>query len=102
MDSLLTNSADRPAHDAALRPSRVVPGGPHRAADARLGVRRSRLAVEITVALLVKFLLLYALWAAWFAHPQSRDLDGASVSAVLLSTGPSAATDESARDDSRH
>ena len=46
--------------------------------------RRSRLAVEIAVALLVKFVLLYVLWAVWFAHPVSRHLDEGSVAAALF------------------
>jgi hypothetical protein len=52
------------------------------------GRPRSRLAVEVTVALLVKFLLLYAIWAAWFAHPESRRLDERGVAANLLAVKP--------------
>ena len=45
---------------------------------------RSRLAIEITIALLIKFILLYVIWAAWFAHPASRDLDDRGVAATLF------------------
>jgi len=45
---------------------------------------RSRLAIEITVALVIKFLLLYVIWAVWFAHPMSRELDARGVAAALF------------------
>jgi hypothetical protein len=45
---------------------------------------RARLALEITIVLLVKFLLLYAIWAVWFAHPASRHLDERGVAATLF------------------
>ena len=51
--------------------------------------RRSRLAAEIAIALAVKFALLYLLWAAFFAEPQSRDLDAGAVTAALLRPPPS-------------
>jgi hypothetical protein len=50
--------------------------------------RRPRLALEITVVLLVKLLLLYAIWVAWFAQPVSRGLDARSVAARLLGANP--------------
>ena len=46
--------------------------------------RRLRLGVEIAVVLLVKFAFLYAIWAAWFAHPASRSLDARGVAAALF------------------
>jgi hypothetical protein len=48
------------------------------------GRPRSRLLIEITVALLIKFLLLYVIWAVWFAHPASRNLDERGVAATLF------------------
>lgn len=45
---------------------------------------RARLAVEITVVLVIKCLLLYAIWAVWFAHPASRHLDERDVAATLF------------------
>jgi hypothetical protein len=48
------------------------------------GRTRSRLAIEITVALVIKFLLLYVIWAVWFAHPASRDLNERGVAAALF------------------
>ena len=51
---------------------------------------RPRLALEITVALAVKLLLLYAIWATWFAHPASRTLDERGVVAAVLGVGADA------------
>jgi hypothetical protein len=51
------------------------------------GPRRSHLAVEIVAALAVKFLLLFALWAAWFSHPVRPNLDERSVAAAVLGAG---------------
>ncbi len=47
-------------------------------------MKRPRLGVEIAVALAVKAALLTAIWARWFAHPVSRELDGRGVAAALL------------------
>ena len=52
--------------------------------------RRPRLAVEIALALAIKFALLAVIWAAFFAAPQSRDVDASAVAAALLSAPPSA------------
>jgi len=52
--------------------------------------RRSRLAVEISIALAIKFALLYVIWAAFFADPQGRGLDASAVAAALLRPPPSA------------
>ena len=46
--------------------------------------RRSRLAVEIAAALVVKFVLLLAIWAAWFSHPARPNLDERTVAAAVL------------------
>ncbi len=54
----------------------------------RARVPRPRLAVEITAALAVKFVLLFAIWVAFFAHPIGRDLDAARVAAAMLERAP--------------
>lgn len=50
----------------------------------RTGERASRaprlkLWHEITLVLAIKAVTLFAIWWAWFAHPQDKRLDGASV-----------------------
>ena len=60
--------------------------------------RRSRLAVEFAVALIVKFVLLYAIWAAWFAHPVTRNLDERGVAAALLRLDHAAAEHRETRE----
>jgi hypothetical protein len=56
----------------------------------------NRLAREITLILAVKFVLIFALWFAFFRHPLDHDLDAAAVSRALLS-GPSSVTTEQLR-----
>ena len=46
--------------------------------------RRSPLALEITVALCVKLLLLFTLHQIWFSHPESKRLTERGVSAALF------------------
>jgi hypothetical protein len=53
-------------------------------ADAGLHARRSRLGIEITVALCVKLLLLFGLYQIWFSQPQSKRLTGHGVAAALF------------------
>ena len=40
---------------------------------------RLRLWQEITLVLAIKAVTLFAIWWAWFAHPQDKRLDGAGV-----------------------
>ncbi len=42
------------------------------------------LSLEITIALVLKGLLLYLLWALWFAHPLSPEERAASVTRSIL------------------
>ena len=48
--------------------------------------RRPRLAVEITVALIVKFAALAVIWNLWFAHPASKRLDPQSIGTAVYSS----------------
>lgn len=48
---------------------------------------RPRLAVELTVALVVKFVALAVIWNLWFAHPASKHLDAPSIGAAVYSSG---------------
>jgi hypothetical protein len=52
--------------------------------------RRSRLAVELTVALVVKFVALAVIWHLWFAHPASKRIDPASIGAAVYSSDANA------------
>ena len=45
--------------------------------------RRPRLALEITVALAVKFVALAVIWHLWFAHPAARRLDARGIGAAV-------------------
>jgi len=72
-----------------------VPGTDDRGAA---GPRRQRLAVEIAAALAVKFVLLFAIWAAWFSHPARPDLDARSVAAAVLGAGHGASERKEARE----
>jgi hypothetical protein len=45
------------------------------------------LAREITVILLIKFFLIFALWQAFFSNPPEKTLTPEQVSQVLLSPG---------------
>jgi hypothetical protein len=49
--------------------------------------RRPRLALELTVALVVKFVALAAIWHLWFAHPASKRIDAMSIGATVYSSG---------------
>jgi len=49
--------------------------------------RDNPLAKEITLALLVKLLLIFGLWYAFFSHPIDRELTDSGVSAVILGHG---------------
>jgi len=40
---------------------------------------RLKLWQEITLVLSIKAITLFAIWWAWFAHPQDKRLDGAGV-----------------------
>jgi hypothetical protein len=53
--------------------------------------RRPRLALELTVALVVKFVALAAIWHLWFAHPASKRIDAPSVGAAVYSSEPAKA-----------
>ena len=46
--------------------------------------RRSRLAIEITIALAVKFVLIYAIWSAWFSDPVSKKMTKATIAADIF------------------
>ena len=48
--------------------------------------RRPRLATELTVALVVKFVALAAIWHLWFAHPASKRIDAPGVGAAVYSS----------------
>ena len=66
--------------------------------------RRSRLMLEIAIALCVKAALLVALHQLWFSHPQSKRLTERGVAAALfgpasVAIGP--ANDKERRDASR-
>jgi hypothetical protein len=53
--------------------------------------RRTRLAVELTVALVVKLAALAVIWNFWFAHPASKRLDARDVGAAVYSAEPAKA-----------
>ena len=46
--------------------------------------RRSRLAIEITVALVVKVVLIYAIWSAFFSDPVSKKMTKATIAADIF------------------
>jgi hypothetical protein len=50
-------------------------------------IQRNSLRREITVVLLVKLALLFAIWFAFFSHPLDRSLTGHDVSRVLVGSG---------------
>ena len=62
---------------------------------------RSRLALEITVALCIKVVLLYLLWAAFFSHPASRQLNERRVADDLFGPAATATTHTEAPHGSR-
>ena len=45
---------------------------------------RSRLAIEITIALVVKFFLIYAIWSAWFSDPVSKKMTKATIATDIF------------------
>ena len=48
--------------------------------------RHPRLAVELTVALVVKFAALAVIWNIWFAHPASKRIDAPDIGAAIYSS----------------
>jgi len=54
--------------------------------------RNNPLAKEITVALLIKLVVIFGLWYAFFSHPVDRNLTDRGVSAVILGHGADAST----------
>jgi hypothetical protein len=51
---------------------------------------RPRLALEITVALIVKLVAMVFIWNVWFSDPASRRLAPERVGAVVYSSGSAA------------
>ena len=47
-------------------------------------VRRSRLAIEITIALVIKTVLIYAIWNAWFSDPVSKKMTKSTIAADIF------------------
>ena len=45
---------------------------------------RLKLWHEITLVLAIKAITLFAIWWAWFAHPQDQRLDGAGVATSIV------------------
>lgn len=45
---------------------------------------RSRLAIEITIALVVKVVLIYAIWSAFFSDPVSKKMTKATIAADIF------------------
>ena len=43
-----------------------------------------RLAVEITIILVIKVILLWLLWAMFFAHPIAKDARQSAVTRIIL------------------
>jgi uncharacterized membrane protein len=52
--------------------------------------RRSRLAIEIALALIVKLVAMVLIWNVWFSDPASRRLAPERVGAVVYSSGSAA------------
>lgn len=50
--------------------------------------KHGTLRLEITVALIAKTILLYAIWAVFFSHPTDKHLNGESVQRALLGSQP--------------
>jgi len=57
---------------------------------ARQARGRPRLALEITLALAVKFAAMIVIWHVWFSHPEGRQLNGERIGAMIYGTPPSA------------
>jgi hypothetical protein len=49
---------------------------------------RLRLWQEVTLVLVIKAVTLAAIWWAWFAHPQDKQLDGAGVADSITPADP--------------
>ena len=63
--------------------------------------RRSRLAIEITLALCIKAVLLYLILAAFFSHPASRQLTVGRIAADLFGPAATQSRQSEAPDGSR-
>jgi len=50
--------------------------------------KKVRLRQEITLALALKVLVLFIIWAAWFSTPQDANLDDQAVASKILSQQP--------------
>jgi hypothetical protein len=61
--------------------------------------RRSRLAIEISIALAVKFLLLYAIWNASFSDPVSKTMTQQRIGSDLFGPLNGQAASRETRDD---
>ncbi|MDO9281738.1 MAG: hypothetical protein Q7T88_05095 [Methylotenera sp.] len=46
--------------------------------------KNGRLALEITVILIVKVILLWAIWTLFFSHPVAKDSRQAAVTKIIL------------------
>jgi len=46
--------------------------------------RFGRLAIEITVILIIKIILLWVLWALFFSHPIAKDARQSAVTRMIL------------------
>ena len=78
------------------RRRRSAPDSPAPGTGARREYRRrSRLAMELTAALVVKLVALAAIWNIWFAHPASKRVDAPTVGTAIYSS--EAATAEGGR-----
>jgi hypothetical protein len=94
--------------DPAMKPETTsdAPADPRTdaagAAGAARTVRRSRLGIEITVALCVKLLLLVALHQIWFSQPQSKRLTERGVAVALFGPVNSPLPQEEHPDGSGH
>ena len=52
-----------------------------------INIRHNSFRREIVIVLLVKLVLLFGLWYAFFSHPLDRSLTGVDVSRVLMGSG---------------
>jgi hypothetical protein len=50
--------------------------------------RRTRLALEITVVLMIKLAALAVIWHVWFSDPEDRRIDAERVGARMYSSSP--------------
>ena len=51
-------------------------------------LRRRRLALEITLVLMIKLAALAMIWYVWFSDPEERRIDAERVGARLYSSSP--------------